>query len=62
MSPESRLPERTMILTRWRPEMESGKPPEKLLSLRYIDLRLTKPERSGIGPESELLLKLSTRS
>ncbi|KAM1081620.1 hypothetical protein ACFX13_020732 [Malus domestica] len=42
--------------------MEEGKTPEKLLSFRNRDLRLRRPERSGIWPERELPLKLRTRS
>jgi len=42
--------------------MESGKSPEKLLLSRKRDLRLTRPERFGIWPESEFPLKLKTRS
>lgn len=62
MTPEMWLPARTTTFKRWRDEMEAGKTPEKLLSFKKRDLRLTRPERSGIWPEMELPLKLRTRS
>jgi len=62
MSPEIWFCDRTMTFTRWRNATEAGNSPEKLFSLRKIDLRLTKAERLGISPESEFPLKLRTRS
>lgn len=51
-----------MVLSRWRDVSDSGNSPEKLLSLRKRDLRLTKPERLGTEAERELPLKLRTLS
>ncbi|WVZ03373.1 hypothetical protein V8G54_024179 [Vigna mungo] len=51
-----------MTLTRWSSATDEGNSPEKLLSLRKIDLRLIRAERSGTWPESEFPLKLRTRS
>lgn len=42
--------------------MEGGNEPEKLFRSRKSDLRFVSGERSGIGPESELLRRLMTRS
>lgn len=57
-----RFCDKTMTFKRCREESESGKSPEKLLSLRYKLLRLGKPEKSGKLPEILLPLKLKTRS
>ncbi|KAG2247227.1 hypothetical protein Bca52824_086855 [Brassica carinata] len=51
-----------MVLSRWTDVSDSGNSPEKLLSLRKRDLRLTKPERLGTEAERELPLKLRTLS
>lgn len=42
--------------------MEGGKEPEKLFRSRKSDLRLVSCERSGMGPDKELLRRLKTRS
>ena len=42
--------------------IEGGKELEKLFWSKNKDLRLTSRERSGIGPESELLVRVKTRS
>lgn len=49
-------------MSRWRKRIEGGNEPEKLLRSRKRDLRLTSGERSGMGPNSELLRRLMTRS
>ena len=42
--------------------IDGGKELEKLFWSKNKDLRLTSRERSGIGPESELLVRVKTRS
>lgn len=49
-------------MRRWRKRIEGGKEPEKLFRSRKSDLRLISGERSGMGPNKELLRRLKTRS
>lgn len=42
--------------------IEGGNEPEKWLRSRKRDLRLRSGDRSGMGPNSELLRRLRTRS
>lgn len=62
MEPERRLWERSSVRRRWSATKEEGKGPERTLRQRKSALRLRRAEKSGIDPEMELDLRLSTRS
>jgi hypothetical protein len=46
----------------WRKIIEGGNEQEKLLWSKKSDLRLMSGDRSGMGPNNELLRRLMTRS
>jgi hypothetical protein len=52
------LSERERDTSLLRIKMEGGNEPKKLFWLNKLTFRFLKGERSGIGPESELLLRL----
>ncbi|KAF4364679.1 hypothetical protein F8388_007762 [Cannabis sativa] len=62
MGPVKLLLDRSRVRRRCKVRIEGGKEPEKEFRSRKSDLRLVRAERSGNGPERELLFKLRTRS
>lgn len=56
------LKDKSRVRRRWRDESEGGREPTKELRSRKRVLRLVRPERSGMGPVSELFCRLRTLS